>query len=189
MRRRLGVGRRRNARGWIYALVVAALVLVLILLILFALRPASGPSSDEGDQANEPTQEESAVEETTVEETTVGEPAGGAPGNVALRVSGTPGVAYEGTYNTREEVQTVEGTVGDEPTDYDANVEGVDEATLTAVFRKTQPGGETLKVEIVSDDQVIAESATAADLGEVTVKWPSQDAPKGTTLPAERAGS
>lgn len=184
MRRRLGVGRRRNARGWIYALVVAALVLVLILLALFALRPASGPSSDEGDQANEPTREE-----TTVEETTVGEPAGGAPGNVVLRVSGTPGVAYEGTYNTREEVHTVQGTVGDEPTDYDANVAGVDEATLTAVFRKTQPGGETLKVEIVSDNQVIAESATAAELGEVTVKWPSQDAPKGTTLPAERAGS
>jgi hypothetical protein len=184
VRRRLGVGRRRNARGWIYALIVAALVLVLILLALFALWPASGPSSGEGDQANEPTQEE----ESTVQDTTVGEPAGGAPGNVALRVSGTPGVTYEGTYNTRAEVQTVAGTVGDEPTDYDANVEGVDEATLSAVFRKTQPGGETLKVEIVSDNQVIAESATAAELGEVTVKWPSQDAPKGTTLPAERAG-
>jgi hypothetical protein len=100
-----------------------------------------------------------------------------------LRVSGTPGTAYEGTYNTREEIRTVQGIVADEPTDYDANIEGVDEATLTAVFQKTQPGAETLKVEIVSDDQVIAGSATAAEFGEVTVKWPSETESKGTMLP------
>ena len=184
MRRRLGVGRRRNARGGIYALLVAALVLILVLLALWVLWPTSGPSGDEDEQENEPAQEES-----TVQETTVGQPTGEAPGNVVLRVSGTPGTAYEGTYNTREEIRTVEGLVGDEPTDHDANIEGVDEATLTAVFQKTQPGGETLKVEIVSDDQVIAGSATAAEFGEVTVKWPSETEPKGTILPTEQAGS
>ena len=190
MRRRLGVGRRRNARGGTYALLVAALVLILILLGLLALRLASSPLSDEGEQANEPALEETtAQEEPTVQEATVGQPTGEAPSNVALRVSGTPGTAYEGTYNTREEIRTVQGIVADEPTDYDANIEGVDEATLTAVFQKTQPGAETLKVEIVSDDQVIAGSATAAEFGEVTVKWPSETEPKGTMLPTEQAPS
>jgi len=190
VRRRLGVGRRRNARGGTYALLVAALVLILILLGLLALRLAPSPLSDEGEQANEPAQEETtAQEEPTVQEATVGQPTGEAPSNVALRVSGTPGTAYEGTYNTREEIRTVQGIVADEPTDYDANIEGVDEATLTAVFQKTQPGAETLKVEIVSDDQVIAGSATAAEFGEVTVKWPSETEPKGTMLPTEQAPS
>jgi hypothetical protein len=170
-------------RGGTFVLVVTGLVLIAILLGLFALWLVSNPSKNEGEQESKI----SAQEESTVQESTVGEPTGKAQGNVVVRVSGTQGVGYEGTYNTREEIQTVDGTVGTEPTDYDANVEGLEDATLTAVFRKTEPGGGTLKVGILSDDQVIAESATSAEYGEVTVKWPSQNPSehKGTTLPGE----
>ena len=170
-------------RGGTFVLVVTGLVLIVILLGLFALRLVSNPSKNEGAPENET----AARKESTVQDTTVREPTGEALGNVVVRVSGTQGVGYEGTYNTREEIRTVDGTVGTEPTDYDANVEGVEDATLTAVFRKTQPGGGTLKVGILSDDQVVAESATSAEYGEVTVKWPSQNPSehKGTTLPGE----
>lgn len=170
-------------RGGTFVLVVAGLVLIIILLGLFALRLASGPSPSQGEQENETV----AQGESSVQDTTVREPTGEAPGNVVVRVSGTQGVSYEGTYNTREEIRTVDGTVGTEPTDYDANVEGIEDATLTAVFRKTQPGEGTLKVGILSDDKVVTESATSAEYGEVTVKWPSQNPSehKGTTLPGE----
>jgi hypothetical protein len=146
------------------------------------MRPTSVPSGNEGEQKNEPVQEEPTGRDTTIQQTT-----GETPSNVVVRVSGTPGTAYQGSYSTSSEVQTVDGTVGDEPTDYDANVKDVDKSTLTAVFRKTQSGDEgTLQVGIVSDGEVIAESATSAELGEVSVKWPSQESElKGTTLPGE----
>ena len=164
-------------RGGTFALLIAVLVLIIIFLLgLLLMWPASGPSRNEGQQKNEPTQEEPTVRETT----------GEAPSNVVVRISGTPGTDYEGTYSTSSEVQTVSGTIGPEPTDYDANVKDVDKSTLTAVFRKPQSGGGTLKVEIVADGEVIAGSETSAELGEVSVKWPSQESGlKGTTLPGE----
>jgi hypothetical protein len=169
-------------RGGTFALLIAALVLIIIFLLgLLLLRSTAGPSGNQGEQKNEPVQEEPTVRETTIQE-----PTEETPSNVMVRVSGTPGTDYQGTYSTSSESQTVEGNVGAEPTDYDANVENVDKSTLTAVFRKTQPGGGTLKVGIIADGEVIAESATSAEYGEVSVKWPSQESElKGTTLPGE----
>ena len=139
--------------------------------------------STEGERENEPVQQEATVQESTLQEPTSREETS----NIILRVSGTEGVEYEGTYSTREESHTVEGIVGSEPTDYDANVKGVDKANFVAVFRKTQPSEGVLRGRLVADGQVIADSATSAQLGEVTLKWPSQEEtePKGTTLPGE----
>ncbi len=165
--RRLSARRRRTARGGTYALVVAALV--LISLGLFALlRPASGPSEDEGEREDEPARE-SAVQETTEEAAARG---------VVVRVSGTEGTSYQGTYGTPEEVQTVEGTIGAGPTDYEVNVEGVEESALTAVFRKPRIDDEgTLRVQILDNGQVVAEGETIEEFGEVNINWPSQQEP------------
>lgn len=168
-------------RGGTFALVIGALILIVIVLSAILLRLAFSPLGGEGQREDASVQGGPTVRGGTTQKTT-----GGAPNNVVVRVSGTQGTAYEGSYSTSSEVQTVDGTVGAEPTDYDANVEDVDKSTLTAVFRKTQAGGGTLKVGIVSDGENIAESATSAEFGEVSVKWPSQDSElKGTTLPGE----
>jgi hypothetical protein len=170
-------------RGGTFALVIAALILLIVFLLgsILLLRPAFGPSGNVGEQENEPAPQE----EPTVQEPTRETPSN----NVMVRVSGTEGTDYQGTYSTSSEVQTAEGTLGTEPIDYNANVKDVDKSTLTAVFRKTQPGGGTLKVGILSDGEVIAEGATSAELGEVSVKWPSQESElKGTTLPGEFEG-
>ncbi len=48
---------------------------------------------------------------------------------------------------------------------------------MTAFFRKTEPGGEKLKVEILGDNQTIMKSTTYAYFAETSLVWisPSQD--------------
>ena len=107
--------------------------------------------------------------------------------SVKIRVSGTEGTAFLGDYGSfTGELQAIDGTLEAEPTDYE--VGGDFPQGVTAFFRKTEPGGEKLKVEILGDAQTIMESTTYADLGEASLVWlsPSQDlAPLPEDLPPE----
>jgi ABC-type glycerol-3-phosphate transport system substrate-binding protein len=97
---------------------------------------------------------------------------------VVVRVSGTEGTAYSGTYGTIEgTLQTVDDTVGADPTDYEVEVEEGVADGVTAGFQKTQPGSEELSVEILADDQVVVESRTFAELGAVNADWFPQVGP------------
>jgi hypothetical protein len=102
---------------------------------------------------------------------------------VVVRVSGTEGTAYSGTYGTIEgTLQTVDETVGADPTDYDVEVEEGVADGVTAGFQKTQPGSEELSVEILADDKVVVESRTFAEFGAVNADWfpqigPSEEMP------------
>ena len=93
-------------------------------------------------------------------------------GEVVVRVSGTEGVVYSGTYGTIEGMlQTVEDTVGAEPTDYPVDVaEGVSDG-VTAGFQKIETGEGELRIEILADDEVVVESRTLADSGAVNADW------------------
>ena len=114
MRRRVSVRRRLDAGGGTHALLVAALALILVLLGLFALlRPSFGPSEDAGGRKDEPVRE-SAFQETAEE---------AVRGGAVVRVSGTEGTFYEGTYGTPQEVSIGTDTVGTEPADYEVNIE------------------------------------------------------------------
>ena len=108
-------------------------------------------------------------------------------GSVTIRVSGTEGAAFLGDYGSfTGALQAVDGTLEADATDYE--VEGDFSQGVTAFFRKTEPGGEKLKVEILGDDQTIMESTTYADLGEASLVWisPSQDlGPLPGDLPPE----
>ncbi|HLL58059.1 MAG TPA: hypothetical protein VK359_09095 [Rubrobacteraceae bacterium] len=110
-------------------------------------------------------------------------------GEVVIRVSGTEGIVYSGTYGTIEGMlETAEDTLGSEPTEYEVEVaEGVADG-VTAGFQKTQPGEGELQVEILADDEVVVESRTLADLGAVNADWfPQVDVPK--ILPGENKES
>jgi hypothetical protein len=97
---------------------------------------------------------------------------------VEVRISGTEGTAYSGTYGTIEgTLQTVDDTVGSDPTEYEVEVEEGVADGVTAGFQKTQPGSEELSVEILADDQVVVESRTFAELGAVNADWFPQVGP------------
>jgi hypothetical protein len=105
-------------------------------------------------------------------ETTV-QPEEAAVENVVVRVSGTPGTTYSGSYGTFQSAQAVDDTVGVEPADYE--IEGSVSDILAAVFRKTQSANEeTLKVEILVDGEVVAEDETSEEIGVINVTWSPQ---------------
>src|SRR5215216_3900314 len=155
----------------------ALAVLGVGLIFVLALGPlvgCGGGSENEGGQVeNEP------VREPTKEEAAAAE-------NVVVRVSGTPGTAYSGSYGTSREVRTVSTTTLEaEPTDYEVEVEE-GAGVLNATFTKNQPGRETLQVEILVDGEVVTRSETTAELGSVTANWlPPEALPERTTLPKE----
>jgi hypothetical protein len=92
---------------------------------------------------------------------------------VTLRVSGTPGTAYLGSYGSFQSAQSVNDTLGAEPVDYE--IGGSVSDILAVVFRKTQPDDKgTLRVEILVDGEVVAEDETSEELGVVNVTWSAQ---------------
>ncbi|HZY57565.1 MAG TPA: hypothetical protein VFE09_07195 [Rubrobacteraceae bacterium] len=147
-----------------------------VLVLVLALVGCGGGSEDEGERAkNEP------VRETTTEEAAAAE-------NVVVRVSGTQGLAYSGSYGTAREVRNVNDTaLGAEPKNYELEEVGSEEGAVNAVFKKSSPGRETLMVEILVDGEVLTRSETSAELGSVTVNWVPQEAlsEERTMLPKE----
>ena len=149
-------------------------VLLVFMLALGTLVGCGGAEEKSGQVENEPVTQE-LPEETIAQR------------NAAVRVSGTPGTAYSGTYATGGETQTVsDATIATEPTNYPVEI-GDDDSGLTAAFRKMQPGGETLEAEILVDDEVVTRSVTTAELGSITLSWTPPEAMAGqrTTLPGE----
>jgi hypothetical protein len=143
-------------------------------LALGTLLGCGGAQEESGQQVAEPVTEE-LPEETMAQR------------SVLVRVSGTPGTAYSGTYATAGETQTVdEATLEEEPREYPVEI-GDDETGLTAAFRKMRPGRETLKAEILVDGEVVTQSETSAELGSITIAWTPPEAMPGerTTLPGE----
>ena len=108
-------------------------------------------------------------------------------GEVVMRVSGTKGTAFSGTYGSLAEGESriVDDTLGDEPTEYEVETqEGVSDG-VSAFFEKTEPSSGKLEVEIVADGEVIAESTTYAQFGSVIVDWFPQNGLLEQPLPGE----
>ena len=93
-------------------------------------------------------------------------------GNVLVRVSGAQGTAYTGNYGTLGgELRIVEDTLGDEPQEYEVQIEESRPDGVSASFRKSEAGTGELKAEIVADEVVVAESRTRVPNGSVIVDW------------------
>lgn len=102
-------------------------------------------------------------------------------GSIVIRISGAEGTAYAGNYETIEgELEIVEETtLGSEPVDYEVEIQEGASDGVTALFEKTQPGREELRVGILADDELVAESRTFAEFGDVIVDWFPQMGPPG----------
>ncbi len=107
---------------------------------------------------------------------------------MVVRVSGTEGIAYAGTYGNLEEVgapQMIEDTLGDKPTEYEVEVVGGVSDGVSAFFEKIEPGGGGLKAEILADGVIVAESTTYAEYGSVILDWFPQAEPLEQSLPED----
>ena len=99
-------------------------------------------------------------------------PSGGATDSVVLRISGTPGVRFSGNYTTPRGPQSLSGTLGRTPTDYELGGEGV--AGVNVVTANVQKRGGTngnLKVEILKNGQVVQSRETNAANHTVSVTY------------------
>jgi hypothetical protein len=159
--------------------VFAAIRVAYVFVFALGILTSCGGSGDEGEQGEtEPAQ---APTEETAPETAAGE------NNVVVRVSGTPGTVYSGTYGTSSEVHIVDdATVGDEPTDYEMGAVEADDGLLNASFSKSEAGRETLEAEILVDGEAVTRSDTSAEKGKVIVNWVPEGALPEETLPKER---
>ena len=144
---------------------LSLVVTILIFVLALGLLGGCGDSEDEG-SSNAPS--------TTVQPAeTTAQPEEEAVENVVVRVSGTPGTAYSGSYGTFQSAQAVDDTLEVEPVDYE--IEGRVSDILAVVFRKTQPADEgTLKVEILVDGEVVAEDETSEEIDVINVTWSPQ---------------
>jgi hypothetical protein len=141
------------------------LVLVVIIAVLAA---AFGGGTNTGTQDKaEPGEENQPKEEAEQAEDA---------GDVAVRVSGTQGVEYSGSYGTTQGQTTVDGTLGARPDEYevDAQTGRLQIDVVSASFQKRSPGPGQLRVEIVSDGDAQASQETSAEFGVVSTVWSPQ---------------
>jgi len=101
--------------------------------------------------------------------------------DLVVRVSGTEGVAYKGSYGTsflkRDETDVKKTTVKSEPTEYKVNLQKGKDKAVFAEFSKTQSNTEQLEVEIVADDEVAVEGSTNVEKGSVFIDWGLENVP------------
>ena len=95
---------------------------------------------------------------------------GGATDSIVLRLSGTPGVKFSGSYTTPAGSQNVSGTLGAAPTDYDLGGKGIAGVNVVSANVKKQPGKNgVLKVEVLKNGQIVQSQETNAASDTVSV--------------------
>jgi hypothetical protein len=151
-------------------------VLAVVLLFLGAVlgrsdvdvEPIEEPIEDILDEDDEPAQVQPGTQ-----------PVGSAPVNqtpLVVRVSGPQGTAYSGSYGTTQGgMIPVDGILGSSPAEYVIETGGGVFGAVSAVFQKTQPVPGTLRAEVLSAGEVVAEGATSEESSWVEVKWSPQD--------------
>jgi hypothetical protein len=145
------------------------LVLVVTVAVLAA---AFGVGTNTGTQDKDGQKAEPGEENQPKEEAEQAEDAG----DIAVRISGTQGVEYSGSYGTTQGQTTVDGTLGARPDEYevDAQTGRLQIDVVSASFQKRSPGPGQLRVEIVSDGDVQASQETSAEFGVVSTVWSPQ---------------
>ncbi len=152
-------------------------VLGVLAVVLLALGAILGNSDIDVDPIEEP------IEEILDGQDEADEPAqvqsvGMAPNNansLVVRVSGPQGTAYSGTYGTTQGgMIPVDGILGPGPAEYGIETGGGAFGAVRAVFQKNQPVPGTLRAEVLSAGEVVAEGSTSEESSWVEVKWSPQ---------------
>ena len=100
-------------------------------------------------------------------------PAKKGPASATVRISGTQGVVYFGSYGSAGSgSKSIEGTLGEEPVDYEVPLEQKTTEVVHASLHKrgNSPPGR-LRVQIIADGEVAKEQETEAESGDVSVDY------------------
>ena len=156
-------------------------ILGVLAIVLLTFGAILGNSDVDVDPIEEPI-EDILAEENEVDELAQVQPgvqsAGMAPNNatpLVVRVSGPQGTAYSGTYGTTQGgMIPVNGVLGPGPDEYGIDTGGGAFGPVSAIFQKNQPVPGTLRAEVLSAGEVVAEGSTSEESSWVEVKWSPQ---------------
>jgi hypothetical protein len=166
-------------------LLIGSAALVILLLLPFVLLRAAYPdflafSEGEAERANPPfevtldqdtTEPDAQSSKDTQKELPSAEGPASDVAIAVVRVSGTPGAVYSGSYGTSNRMEQAEGILEAQPAYYVAAVRRNSGDTVDAKFQKLNLGTETLKAEILIDSEVVDQEETSSDFGTVEVSW------------------
>ena len=153
-----------------------ACVLIVVALALGAVLAGCG-SGEEGSGGAPPETVEQAAPEKTAEATAPEETRGGAErsGRTAtVRLSGTEGTVYAGSYGNLDGSEYAEGLL-EEPIEFTVDLRESGFDVVNASFAK--PNGNkdgVLKIEILSNGEVVAEQEAETQYGTLNLTWSSE---------------
>lgn len=149
---------------------IGRVLLVALVLALMGCGSTQEEAGNDPPDANEPrgeapvTQpENSGAPEPPAEE-------GGERENVTVRLSGTPGTVFAGSYGNLDESTYEEGIL-EEPLEFEVDVRDNGFDVVSASFVKPQPDEGSITVEILVDGEVVTESTTDIQYGALNVTW------------------
>lgn len=134
-------------------------------LLIGALLVGCGGGDEEASGASPPEKADSAPTSAAPEAPTEER------GNVTVRVSGTPGMIFAGTYGNTDKTQKADGILEGEPFEYEVEIRDSGFDTVTATFVKALPDTGNLKVEILVDGEVVTTEESTSQYGALSVTW------------------
>lgn len=89
---------------------------------------------------------------------------------VTIRVTGTPGSAFSGSYGNLDSTRSVDGVT---PAEFEVEIETgfLTFDSVSAVMQKTDFGSAELRVEMVVDGEVVKDESTTAEFGVAQVNY------------------
>lgn len=152
-------------------------VLFVISLALGAMLAGCGSGEEGAARPPAETVEQAAPEETmeaTVPEETQAA-AGGSERTATVRLSGEEGTVYAGSYGNLDSSEYAEGLLEGEPIEFPVDLRESGFDVVNASFAKpnaTRNG--VLKIEILSDGEVVAEQEAETQYGTLNLTWSSE---------------
>lgn len=119
-----------------------------------AARPFSSPSSANSEAGDS----KSSADESSEIQT------------VTIRITGTPGMPFSGSYGTLDSLRSVDGSI---PDNFEVKVETGFLAfdSVSAVMQKREQGNGVLTVQMLIDGEVVKEQSTTAEFGVVSLNY------------------
>lgn len=153
----------------------------MFILLIAALVAAAGGGGGGGKVAEKPKQEHKAAQEEQAQGGQQGQQGSGGQADsggdegVVFRITGDPGIKFQGSVSTMDKDRSVQGV-----TPQDFALKGVDTGMFSADLvsgnaQKMSPGKEKLTVQIVVDGKVVKQASTTAQYGLAQVNWSASE--------------
>lgn len=131
----------------------------------------SGEPSGGGGGADRPAENEGARTEEAPPEPPPAEPDGEGREPATVRLSGSPGTVFAGTYGNLDNSEYAEGVLEGEPLEYEVPVRDSGFDVVDVSFVMPRPESGSLSVEILVDGEVVSQMDTDAQYGALRLSW------------------